>query len=76
MSEVKVGAAKVAKAQEVATPAPTPELKSKLIRAVYGRMIHPYTGQVFETHKGTEVWNEDSWVVVQLDAEKLEYADS
>lgn len=57
-------------------PAPMPDVPSKdqaqtRLRAVYGRMVHPFTQDEFNVGTVTTVETIDSWTQVQVDAGKL-----
>lgn len=70
MSEVKT----TPKTQVPPKAAPVEtKAEAKLVTAVFGRMVHPYTHQVFDQGKETKVWNVDSWLEVQIEAGKLTY---
>ena len=74
MSDLKVNTTKPASSQVPPKAAPL-EAKPKPthVTALFGRMVHPYTGQVFDLGKGVEVWNVDNWIEVQIEAGKMNY---
>lgn len=50
------------------------EPKAVKLRAVYGYMAHPFTGETFDQNRDTDVEVVDSWTQAQLDAGKLIHA--
>lgn len=74
MSDLKVNTAKPASSQVPPKAAPV-DVKpvAKKLTALFGRMVHPYTGQVFDLGKEVEVWNVDNWIEVQIEAGKMSY---
>lgn len=70
MSEVKI-APKTQTPSKAAPVDAKPE--AKRVTAVFGRMVHPYTHQVFDQGKEVEVWNVDNWIEVQIEAGKMSY---
>lgn len=57
----------------VPKPAPTPPTKVKLVFTVYGRMVDPLTGEVYE-QAPKELVKPSGWVTSQVEAGKMAFA--
>lgn len=53
-------------------PAPTPPTKVKLVFTVYGRMVDPLTGEVYE-QTPKELVKPTGWVTSQVEAGKMAF---
>lgn len=56
-------------------PVETKPAEPKKLSAVFGRMVHPYTHQVFEQGEPTSAWTIDNWLEVQIEHGKLIYVE-
>ena len=53
-------------------PAPTPPAKVKLVFTVYGRMVDPLTGEVYE-QVPKELVKPSGWVTSQVESGKMAF---